>query len=102
MGNRFELTAQKRNTGVAEDSSLSGIKVDIYNANTEWILNYSLEKAAQVSVRLLNVQGMQLKQSELGITTQGKYIISKGQFAEGIYILEMVYGNDRIIKKIIK
>jgi len=102
MGNRFELTAQKRNTGVAEDSNLSGIKVDIYNANTEWILNYSLEKAAQVSVRLLNVQGMQLKQSELGITTQGKYIISKGQFSEGIYILEMVYGNDRIIKKIIK
>jgi len=101
MGNRFELTAQK-NTGLAVDNGVSGIKVDVYYTNTEWILNYSLDKAAQVSVRLVNMQGMQLQQSDLGITTKGQYKISNGNLSEGVYIIELESANIKTLKKIVK
>ncbi len=97
--NRLELIFSKEKT-----ISTIGAATDIVVATTKnnFIVKYENAQAQKTSIRLVSVTGQLLKTIELGNQPSVQTSISNAELAEGLYIIEVQIGKEKIVRKIIK
>ena len=96
--NRFELTQQP----VLLTNNARGIAMNVYAAKDAIQVKYSLSNAANTTIRLLNMQGVQLAKTEMGSALQGECSIGSKTLSSGMYIVELQSGNEMVSKKVLK
>ena len=96
--NRFELTKQP----VLLTNNTTGIAMNVYAAKDVIQVKYSLSNATNTSIRLLNMQGVQLAKTEMGGALQGECSIGSKTLSSGMYIVELQSGNSKISKQVLR
>jgi hypothetical protein len=61
--------------------------------------NFNLKEGQQVEVRLVNAIGQEMEGSRSQWIQQGKIYLNPGQAPEGIYFMQVRYGDHQITEK---
>jgi streptogramin lyase len=82
-------------------SSLS-VKLGSNPVESQVTVNYISQQPGTTTIRLINSFGQQLYLQSLGKQQQGSVIIPVDTLARGLYFVEVVVGNNKIITKVMK
>ncbi len=70
--------------------------------HTETTFYYTLEESAQVSIRIINLNGQELETIESGFQQKGEHIIrwANGKLSAGIYLYQLRVGEKLETRKL--
>ena len=99
--NRFELTANK---GTATTTAVSGLNVAMSpNPATDNVtIAYTTDAKANTTVNVMNVTGATLITKTIGNDASGKVTIALNGLPAGIYMVEVMSGDNRKVQQLIK
>ncbi len=103
MGNnRFEITAQKKPVSIRNNQSKLILLTTPIPANDKLLVKFVSPERANTQIRIINLNGIPIKKISLGLQKEGQIMLSVADMTKGIYILELVCGDQVNSQKIIK
>ncbi len=95
---RFELTAKPGTT------KTTGVSIALApNPATDAVtITYSSAKEEQLSVRLLDINGVTVYSSDLGTVSSATTSIPVKSLAAGVYMVEVTHGAEKMVKRLVK
>jgi len=101
---RFMIVLNNKATGVTADNSNNGLTVTLGSnpVKDRIVVNYSTNQTGNATVRLININRQLLTSINLGTLQTGQVIIPVSQYASGMYLVEVVSGENKVIRKVIK
>ncbi len=99
VNNRFEITLAKWVMPVIDPPLEFTVKLGPIPCAEQLTVNYSSPVKAETSIRILTADGRILQTIHAGIQQQGQVTISVSGIASGIYLLEVICGDRKTIKK---
>jgi hypothetical protein len=102
--NRFALVISKGNSNtmaVLDNTTVDKLTVNTTVTPGNIVVNYAAPKAVLTTIRLIGSNGELLNKNNLGQQQSGKLTLSTAAMAKGLYIVEVVMGEDKVVKKVI-
>ncbi len=65
-------------------------------------INYTASAKMPTSVHVLDVEGVTVLSLDLGIQQNGSTQISIDKLASGVYIVELTFGSDKVVRRLVK
>ena len=66
------------------------------------VLSYKASQPGNTSIRVFNASGQAMNSQRLGIQQQGTVTIPVVPYAEGLYLVEVTVGSEKVIAKVVK
>ncbi len=110
---RFSISEDKQTQGEArfelsmaptQVNSNKGLQVALTpNPATEEVtIGFTNGKAEEVNVRVLDLSGVSIYNQNLGTKQNGSVTVQLGNFASGVYMVELTSGNQKVVQRLIK
>lgn|GEM_PF-2938020 len=96
------LQSKRAQAAIATNDYIVPFTVQLSNTTQQLVVHYAAAEAAMTNIRLLNSSGQSVQAITVGKQQQGRVVLPLFSLPPGIYIVEIVMGNNRIIKKIVK
>jgi hypothetical protein len=97
--NRFELGMKP---GVTQANNSLDVTMAPNPASDDVKLTYRSATSETVTVRLTDLNGVTVYNSNLGIQQNGTITIPLSKFAAGIYMVELTAGNRKVVRRLVK
>lgn len=99
---RFEIVMGT--TAVAQVAAPRAIQVTMTPnpATDEVTIAFNNAKEANTSLRVTDISGVCIYSENLGVLQSGKATISLDRFAAGMYMMELVSGDDKVVERLVK
>ncbi len=96
--NRFELSMSPAGVGT------NGLQVTVTpNPTTDDVkIGFTAGKKNNVSIRVTDLTGVSVYSKDLGAVQNGTVTVPMTNFASGVYMVELISGNDKVTQKLIK
>jgi hypothetical protein len=65
-------------------------------------LSFSAPFSRETGIRIMSVEGLCVLTQDLGVQKSGSVNISLDNLVSGIYMVELISGEDRVVKRLIK
>ena len=97
---RFELSMKPSTDAIAA----MGLTVNMQPnpASEEVTINYTSSAAADVQISIMDISGMRVYNQGLGKQASGTVRVPISQLASGVYMVELMSGNNKVIQRLIK
>ena len=100
--NRFEITSLKKQIENATSLSRLITRIMPVPATDKIVVNYKAPERGNTTIRMISLSGNTVKSLRLGLQKEGQVTISIEDLVKGIYLLELICGNQFSTQKIIK
>ena len=97
--NRFELALKHAQVLVTSEFSVTMSP----NPATEDVkITFALPATEQVSIRVIDITGLSVYASKLGVQQNGSVTIPLAQLASGVYMVELSAGDKKVVQRLVK
>jgi hypothetical protein len=94
---RFELSLLP-----TTDAGQINVNIVPNPASEEVKVNFTIPSSERVGLRILDLSGVSVYNSDLGVQQAGSVSVSLSNFASGIYMVELTAGDRRVVKRLVK
>ena len=99
---RFELRMGDATTAAAINGNKLDVKMIPNPATDEVTVSYQAQQTGKVSLRLMNVAGTTVLEQDLGNNQSGSAKVNLEHLADGVYMVEITCGGQKIVQRLIK
>ncbi len=99
--NRFELSVAPADVVAAQNKGLQ-VTMMPNPATDEVKINFTSGTKDMVSIRVLDLSGISIYNDNLGMKQNGSVSVPLGNFASGVYMVELTQGNQKVVQRLIK
>ncbi len=100
--NRFELKMVPAQAAVAQAPQALQVTMAPNPATDKVSISYALPAAEKVTVRIVDIAGVSIYNSNLGSQQSGIVNVNLNAFAAGVYMVEVTAGDQKVVKRLIK
>ena len=100
--NRFELSMNPAEVAVLQNIKGLDVTMTPNPANDDVKISFTSGKSDNVAVRVLDLSGVIVYNSNLGVQQNGSVNIPLGNLASGIYMVELTQGEQKVVQRLIK
>jgi|GEM_PF-1666139 len=99
---RLEIVLQKQSLPILTINPAASFNVTVASSFNDFVVNYEGTETANTNIKLLNSAGQTIQNISLGKQQQGQYKIPSLLLPQGLYLIEVQMGNEKITKKAVK
>jgi hypothetical protein len=98
---RLEIVLEKQ-LPAPTINPVTSFNVTVSASLNDFVVKYEANETANTNIKLLNSAGQTIQNISLGKQQQGQYKISSLLLTQGLYMIEVQMGNEKVTKKAVK
>ncbi len=100
--NRFELGLHRTEANTTDSARHLNVLLVPNPASNDLNISFSAPTEAETSLRILTMEGVCIYSQNLGLAKVGSLTLPVENLANGLYMVELISGNDKVVKRMVK
>jgi len=99
---RWMIVVNNSKVSATTIDTATTLNVNVSNTANNWVLHITAPTTAATNIRLLDLSGKQVYTLNAGNVKETTCTIASQNITQGLYLIEVTHGNEKVLKKVVK